>query len=81
MTRILAAFAILQDIKMQYEVSMSQKDNTIVLSSYAAVSLIIFGVAYLVQGRYSHELLAIPVLVFIAAAATHFKFLNDKDRN
>jgi hypothetical protein len=52
---------------------MSNLDNAIVLLSYAVISLIIFGVAWWVQGHYSHALLVIPLLVFGAAAAVWMK--------
>ena len=58
---------------------MLKFDTAIVFASYLAVSLIIFGVAWNVQGHYSHSLLVIPVLVFVCAGAVWLK-VNEKDR-
>ena len=57
---------------------MSKLDTVIVLLCYALVSLIIFCVAWWVQGRYSHSLLVIPLLVFGAAAAVWLKVNEEK---
>ena len=57
---------------------MSKTDTAIVLLCYALVSLIIFGVAWWVQGSYSHSLLVIPILVFGAAAAVWLKVNEEK---
>jgi hypothetical protein len=48
---------------------MTKIDTVVVLLSYLAASLIIFGVAWWIQGRYSHTLLLVPILVFGALTA------------
>jgi hypothetical protein len=60
---------------------MTKIDTAIVLGSYAVISLIIFGVAWYVQGFYSHTLLVIPLLVFGAAAAVWMKVNEESDRH